>query len=177
MQLDEHTADAGVITRIEAFADTARAPRNPEPFGSVHHRLDPSELARGQNALDSRTSCGRAALATTFRAYGIDARVLRALARSGPSTWRAQRSPRMCVPALYTTEDIPLPDLAAGFQAGARGLLPGQCRGALAATAYSCSSAVSSIRRDLPPWISRPWEGARYVGGGLSTLLSAGGVG
>lgn len=171
MQLDEHTADAGVITRIEAFADTVRAPRTPEPFvpfttDSIH-----------PNSLEGRTlwipdACAAArVLAATFRAYGIDARVLPRSPDPALNLARAAIPEDVCVPALYTTEDILYrirqPDFKPEQEAFFQGNAAGPCRYGM----YSLLQRRILDKENLPQ-VDIATVGARYVGGGLSTSSS-----
>ncbi len=171
MQLDEHTADAGVITRIEAFADTVRAPRTPEPFvpfttDSIH-----------PNSLEGKTlwipdACAAArVLATTFRTYGIDARVLPRSPDPALNLARAAIPEDVCVPALYTTEDILYrirqPDFKPEQEAFFQGNAAGPCRYGM----YSLLQRRILDKENLPH-VDIATVGARYVGGGLSTSSS-----
>lgn len=171
MQIDEHTADAGVITRVEAFADTVRAQRTPEPFvpfttDSIH-----------PNDLDGKTlwvpdACTAAhVLAATFRAYGINARVLPRSPDPALNLARAAIPEDVCVPALYTTEDILYrtrqPDFDPEREAFFQGNAAGPCRYGM----YSLLQRRILDKQNLPK-VDIATLGARYTGGGLSTSSS-----
>jgi predicted CoA-substrate-specific enzyme activase len=132
VQIDEHTADAGVITRLEAFADTAAA------AGPI---LAP-QLARSQAAplasLNSKrlwvpyASEGARVLAAVFRAYGVNADVLPRSQDSGLNLARSVISEDVCLPAFMTTEDMLLrvnqPDFDPKREAFFQGTSEGPCR-------------------------------------------------
>jgi predicted CoA-substrate-specific enzyme activase len=106
MQIDEHTADAGVITRMEAFADTAvgRDGSGPE----VLIRTDATPLAEvGERRLWlPRASDAAEALAAVLREWGVDAAPLPRSADPGLNLARKEISEDVCLPMLVTTQDI-----------------------------------------------------------------------
>ena len=95
MQIDEHTADAGVITRIEAFADTATQERREGIRGDQDRPTRRSRDIGGPQAVDSlrkrsrEDACG--GLAGLWHRGGCAA----ALARRRPQPWARRRYPRM----------------------------------------------------------------------------------
>lgn len=132
MQIDEHTADAGVITRIEAFADTIRASREPQPFtpfttDSVH----PAAL-NGKTLWIPDASAAADVLVAALQAYGVNAKVLPRSPDPALNLARAAISEDVCVPALYTTEDILYrtrqPDFRPDEEAFFQGNAAGPCR-------------------------------------------------
>jgi predicted CoA-substrate-specific enzyme activase len=132
MQIDEHTADAGVITRLEAFADTtaAAAPATaPQP---VRSHAAPLSSLNGRLLWIPYASEGARVLAASFRAYGINAEVLPRSQDPGLNLARSVISEDVCLPAFMTTEDILLrvrqPDFEPQREAFFQGTSEGPCR-------------------------------------------------
>ncbi len=138
MQIDEHTADAGVITRIEAFADTA-SPR----AGGTCNAARPAEVAIRSNDAPITSQGGRTLwipyaseaarmLAAAMRAYGVNAQVLPRSPDAGLSLGREAISEDVCLPALMTTEDmlyrVQQPDFDPTKEAFFQGNAEGPCR-------------------------------------------------
>ena len=153
MQIDEHTADAGVITRIEAFADTATPQRsqswggisNPAPTSGTPSLGGPSlgdEVIRTNDAPITKVGGRRLwvpyaneaarMLAATMRAYGIDAETLPRSPDVGLNLARQAISEDVCLPALMTTEDmlyrVGQPDFDPAKEAFFQGNAEGPCR-------------------------------------------------
>jgi predicted CoA-substrate-specific enzyme activase len=132
MQIDEHTADAGVITRLEAFADTVnfRQPRAPAPL------IKTNDMALTR--LNGRRvwvpyACEAAhILAAVLRTYDFNAEVLPRSLDPGLNLARANISEDVCLPALMTTEDMLLraqqPDFDPQQEAFFQGKSDGPCR-------------------------------------------------
>jgi predicted nucleotide-binding protein (sugar kinase/HSP70/actin superfamily) len=75
LELDEHGADAGYMTRLEAFFDVLRRPRPPrEPRTEV--RPEPSDMKGRTIWLPPMHPFGTRLFAAAFRSRGFDARVL-----------------------------------------------------------------------------------------------------
>ncbi|MGI6295466.1 MAG: acyl-CoA dehydratase activase [Armatimonadota bacterium] len=131
MQIDEHTADAGVITRIEAFADTAAK-------GKAKHteviRTDDASITKlgGRRLWIPYASEAARVLAGCMRAYGIDAEALPRSEDIGLNLARQAISEDVCLPALMTTEDmlqrVNSPDFDPSKEAFFQGNAEGPCR-------------------------------------------------
>ncbi|MCJ7822719.1 MAG: acyl-CoA dehydratase activase-related protein, partial [Armatimonadetes bacterium] len=106
MQIDEHTADAGVITRMEAFADTALG-RNGSEL-DVHIRTDAVPLPQlGHRRLWlPRASDSADAMAAVLRCWGVDAQPLPRSQDPGLNLARKAISEDVCLPMFVTTQDI-----------------------------------------------------------------------
>jgi predicted CoA-substrate-specific enzyme activase len=106
MQIDEHTADAGVITRMEAFADTAGG-RDGREAGALI-RTDALPIARlaGRRLWIPWASDAAQALAAVMRRWGIDAAPLPRSQDPGLNLARREISEDVCLPMLVTTQDI-----------------------------------------------------------------------
>ncbi|MCL5102858.1 MAG: acyl-CoA dehydratase activase [Armatimonadetes bacterium] len=131
MQIDEHTADAGVITRIEAFADTAKKSALRE-FETI--RSTDSEITgiKGRRLWIPYANESARILAEAMRAYGIDAEALPRSPDVGLNLGRRAISEDVCLPALMTTEDmlyrIQQPDFDRTKEAFFQGNSEGPCR-------------------------------------------------
>lgn len=135
MQIDEHTADAGVITRIEAFADTVRQVRPPSAVHGTLRSHAPA-LTRANHAdrivwIPSLPG-GAEVLAGAMRAWGFDGRVLEPSPDPGLNRARASISEDVCLPTLITTEDMlwrtEAPDFDPKREAFFQGSAQGPCR-------------------------------------------------
>jgi predicted nucleotide-binding protein (sugar kinase/HSP70/actin superfamily) len=132
MQIDEHTADAGVITRMEAFADTA-AGRNGRASHADFRTDDTPVLELGSKRLWIPSASGAAdALSAALQAWGIDAAPLPRSADPGMNLARRAISEDVCLPMLVTTQDIlervSAPDFDPEKEAFFQGQSEGPCR-------------------------------------------------
>lgn len=131
MQIDEHTADAGVITRIEAFADTASKGRVKDA-DIIRTEDSPITNLNGRKLWIPYASEAARMLAATMRAYGIDAHVLPRSPDIGLNLARQAISEDVCLPAFMTTEDllyrVNQPDFDPAKEAFFQGNAEGPCR-------------------------------------------------
>jgi len=132
MQLDEHTADAGVITRLEAFADTVTAGKKPGLHPTIRTTVKSLGQVRGRKVWLPYASEGVRVIAAVLRAYGIDADVLPRSPDPAMHRARSVISEDVCLPALMTTEDIlyrtEQPDFDPQREAFFQGTSDGPCR-------------------------------------------------
>jgi len=143
MQIDEHTADAGVITRIEAFADTAfKDARKDEPISEIAacrgKTIDTSDksitrlVGTGRRLWIPYANESARVLAAVLRAYDIDAEPLPRSTDPGLNRARAVISEDVCLPSLMTMEDmlvrIDQPDFDPAREAFFQGNSEGPCR-------------------------------------------------
>ncbi len=140
MQIDEHTADAGVITRLEAFADTARASKKLRTAPEIKHRMATHRRVReaGKRSWVPHMPGGSDVLAASLRAWDIDAEMLAPSPDPGLNLARKAISEDVCLPALITTEDIlwraRQPDFDPTAEAFLQGYAEGPCRYGMYAT-------------------------------------------
>ncbi len=131
MQIDEHTADAGVITRIEAFADTA-CKAAARQFEKIRTQDEPITDLGDRKIWVPCMNASAQTLAATMRAYGINADVLPRSPDAGLNLGRKAISEDVCLPALMTTEDmlyrIQQPDFDSKNEAFFQGNSEGPCR-------------------------------------------------
>ncbi len=132
MQIDEHTADAGVITRIEAFADTAVSRTKAAPPLRYDTEDSPLEGIRGRQLWIPYAGTASTVLAALFRAYDIDAEVLPSSPDEGLNLARQHIPEDVCLPAFITSEDIlhrvTQPDFDPEREAFFQGKSEGPCR-------------------------------------------------
>jgi predicted CoA-substrate-specific enzyme activase len=114
LEMDEHSADAGLVTRLEAFRDSlrsrssARAQGRARPAADTAHAARPAGGARGRDA-PQRTlyfppmADGAYALAAACRHCGLKADVLPPLSERDLALGRANTSSRECFPMITTT--------------------------------------------------------------------------
>lgn len=126
MNLDEHTSDAGVRTRAEAFSELKISPERKKKT-----KTNISEIARIKDRilwLPSTDFSGEI-LANVFNSFGINARVLEESPDETFGNARKEISEDVCLPCLATMEDMLYRvsrddfdiDREAFFQAGANG--------------------------------------------------------
>jgi len=131
MQIDEHTADAGVITRIEAFSDTAGKGALKE-YEEIRSTDTPITSMVGRTLWIPYANEAARMLAATMRTYGIDAHALPRSPDAGLNLGRAAISEDVCLPALMTTEDmlyrVSRPDFDPKREAFFQGNSEGPCR-------------------------------------------------
>ena len=131
MQIDEHTADAGVITRIEAFADTAGKGTN-KGTEQIRTTDTPIVNLHGRKLWLPYVNEAAPVLAAALRAYGVDAHALPKSPDPGMNLGRKAISEDVCLPALVTTEDIiyhvQQPDFDPSKEAFFQGNSEGPCR-------------------------------------------------
>ncbi|MBQ0105784.1 MAG: hypothetical protein KBT47_07095 [Armatimonadetes bacterium] len=126
MNLDEHTSDAGIQTRLEAFADM----KSPERSAKKPD-IKIKDLNRVKNRLLWLPATDRSSevLAEAFSLFGINAKPLPPSPDENLERARKEISEDVCLPCLATMEDMLhrirqkdfSPEKEAFFQAGANG--------------------------------------------------------
>jgi predicted nucleotide-binding protein (sugar kinase/HSP70/actin superfamily) len=80
LEIDEHAAEAGLITRLEAFVDTinsySKSGKTAHGFGKELYRSAPTMDNRGQTIMLPRMAPQAEMLAAAMRAFGVKAIVL-----------------------------------------------------------------------------------------------------
>jgi len=130
LELDEHSADAGVITRLEAFLESLKNYDSHQEKTAVGVKTSPRKVS-----LDERTlylpymgDCSYA-MAASFRAYGRPARVIDLADEAALLKGRAYTTGKECLPCAITTGDMLKvigsddfdPDKSAFFMPSSRG--------------------------------------------------------
>jgi len=106
LEIDEHSADAGAITRCEAFLDSLRNVKGKlKPF-KKKEALVPRTKIRTRLYIPNMAD-GAHALAAAFRACGIKDAVVMPMPDEESLKWgRRYTSGRECYPAILTTGDL-----------------------------------------------------------------------
>lgn len=123
LELDSHTADAGVDTRIDAFIDVIvnyqpdTAERGPEtPIAQYDYQKKMVKLATGEYialtdpsvkvVIPSMGHIGSTYLAASFRKVGIDAQALAAPSEAELQLGRANSTCKECLPLILTVGSL-----------------------------------------------------------------------
>ena len=105
LEIDEHTADAGVLTRLEAFLDSAVGFREVQtahpPFVRSAQAFHPERILYLPPMTDHLH-----AFAAAFQANGLEARLLPASDAESLRLGRTYTKGKECLPAVLTTGDI-----------------------------------------------------------------------
>ena len=111
MEVDEHTAGAGVITRCEAFSDSLKNIKNLKEFhkfksmGSIDKNDPPFKREDNRTIYIPYMGDGAYAISAAFKSYGINAEVM----QSDHETLEIGRRHTLgkeCYPFIITTGDI-----------------------------------------------------------------------
>ncbi len=110
LEVDEHSADAGMITRCEAFLDSLRSRRGrqaalsaPSPAVGAAHRFRMPDTSGARRTLYFPYMCdGAYALAAASRGCGVDAWVLPMQDHEDIELARRYTSAKECFPAICT---------------------------------------------------------------------------
>jgi predicted CoA-substrate-specific enzyme activase len=132
IELDEHAAEAGYITRLEAMVDTLRGYRRAgltmagDP--ARYSRRVPSSVRSGENVLIAAMSDHAEVMAAAMRAQGVHAQVLPASDERSLSLSRDVTNGKECLPFrdtlgvfLRMAEDGTMPRRARALMAGSFG--------------------------------------------------------
>jgi predicted CoA-substrate-specific enzyme activase len=123
LEIDEHSADAGCITRCEAFLDSldglaarGQSPARAEPLRPAPRRS--REFAAERTVYVPRMSDHACALAAAFRACGVAAEVLPETDAAAVELARRFVSGKECYPCAVTTGDMLHKAMAPDFDPG-----------------------------------------------------------
>ncbi len=107
LEIDEHSADAGAITRCEAYIDSLanHKPRAGQAPGLNDH-LRPDSRRRGRTLYIPNMTDHTHVMAAAFRACGIDAVVLPEPTREALELGKRFTSGRECLPFVITTGEM-----------------------------------------------------------------------
>jgi predicted CoA-substrate-specific enzyme activase len=105
LEIDEHSADAGAITRCEAFLDSLRNIKHRKGVVKKDKRAS-TRKKHPRKIYMSNMSDGAYALAAAFEACGIEAEVMPEPDTETLRLGRAYTSGRECYPGILTTGDI-----------------------------------------------------------------------
>ncbi len=132
LQIDEHTADAGIITRLEAFADTVRVRKPHTPAPVIRASAVSPLRVKDRRVWVPYASPGAKVIAAALRACGVDAEILPPSPDPALKRARTFITEDVCLPAFMTTDDIlhrvSQPDFDAEREAFFMGSSDGPCR-------------------------------------------------
>ncbi|MGB7055297.1 MAG: acyl-CoA dehydratase activase [bacterium] len=103
MEIDEHSGDAGFITRGEAFLDSIKGARK---TGESRRICSRSEIKEGRKIYVPYMCDGARALVSAMKYGGIDAEVLPPPDEQSVNIGRQYTSGRECIPAIITAGDM-----------------------------------------------------------------------
>ncbi len=106
LEIDEHAADAGIITRCEAFLDSLRGRRS-EGTSPYRETLNTAERAPGEKTLwiPLMSDASRMA-AAAVRKRGVDARAIPPTCRKTVSAGREATTGKECYPSIITSGNM-----------------------------------------------------------------------
>jgi predicted CoA-substrate-specific enzyme activase len=114
LEIDEHTADAGLLTRCEAFLDSIQGLKPPARLARPRPRKRDIDL-RSRVLYGPRMSDHCLGMAAAFRSCGIEARVLPETGPEAMDLARSYVSGKECYPCAVTTADLLAKVLAPDF--------------------------------------------------------------
>ena len=106
IEVDEHSADAGMITRCEAFLDSLAATRGKERRPGRDFRAITLDPASRRTIMVPNMSSHSYGLAAAFRACGVDALVMPEQDEETLYWGRQYTSGKECFPCIVTTGDM-----------------------------------------------------------------------
>ncbi|MBC7286947.1 MAG: CoA activase, partial [Armatimonadetes bacterium] len=106
IEIDEHSADAGMITRCEAFLDSIRSVHGRKFGGQKYFRRLTIERGSHRTMLIPNMSGHAFALAAAFQHCGMDAQVLPEPDEESLYWGRRYTTGKECFPAIVTTGDM-----------------------------------------------------------------------
>ncbi len=129
IEVDEHAAEAGYITRLEALVDTIRGYRRAglQPAGDPAHyaRRVRTAVRSGQHVLVARMADHAEAVAAAMQAFGVDARVLPESDERSMALSRDATSGKECLPFRDTLGVLLRMAADGDIPPGARSLMAG----------------------------------------------------
>jgi predicted CoA-substrate-specific enzyme activase len=117
LELDEHSADAGVITRLEAFLESLKHYQESEEHKveSKRRKTDAAVFGGKRTLYIPYMSDGSYGMAACFRAYGQPAEVMPMAGESALLRGRQFTTGKECLPCAITTGDMLKVIAAEGF--------------------------------------------------------------
>jgi len=107
LEIDEHSADAGAITRLEAFLDSLENYRAPEKLLARRPSLGPDQSSALGRKLLFPYMCDQAnCLVAAFQAYGVDAELIPESDDETLEWGKKYTTGKECYPCVLTTGDI-----------------------------------------------------------------------
>jgi predicted CoA-substrate-specific enzyme activase len=116
IEIDEHSADAGAITRCEAFLDSIGHRREAVSAKSPRRRAAAKTTLRGRTVYIPRMTDHALVLAAVFERCGVHAEVLPESDRESVDVGMKYVSGKECYPCAVTTGDMVKKTLSPGFE-------------------------------------------------------------
>jgi predicted CoA-substrate-specific enzyme activase len=126
MEIDEHSGDAGFITRSEAFLDSIKGAHRTGEAKRINPR---SEVKKGRKIFVPYMCDGARVLAGAMKYSGIDAEVLPPPDEESINIGRQYTSGRECIPAIITAGDMVKKVNSPGFRPEQSGFFMAQGSG------------------------------------------------
>ncbi|MEE9614845.1 MAG: acyl-CoA dehydratase activase-related protein, partial [Thermodesulfobacteriota bacterium] len=106
LEIDEHSADAGAVTRCEAFLDSLRNIRKKKVRPAAVKEVSNTKSEVKKRLYIPNMSDGTHALAAAFQAFGVDAEVMPDPDDESLKLGRRYTSGKECYPTTLTTGDM-----------------------------------------------------------------------
>ncbi|MDR2574604.1 MAG: acyl-CoA dehydratase activase [Desulfovibrio sp.] len=106
LEIDEHSAEAGIVTRCEAFADSLRGGEAPGGYSPARPRRKTYDVAGGRTLYLPHAANGMLVWAAALRAHGINARVLPPPGDESLAWGRKCLDGKECLPCTLMTGDM-----------------------------------------------------------------------
>ncbi|MGV8122986.1 MAG: acyl-CoA dehydratase activase-related protein [Candidatus Xenobiia bacterium LiM19] len=106
IQIDEHTSDTGIITRIQAYLNSAGRTKSEKEIKSRDTGDTPITEITGKRLWIPDMNKGAWVLASVLKSFGIDAKTLPRSSDPGLSLARKYICGDVCLPMLHTSEDM-----------------------------------------------------------------------
>jgi len=106
IQIDEHTSDTGIITRIQAYLNSAGRTKTGKKGTAIDTSDTPITRITGKRLWIPDMNKGAWVLASVLNSFGIDARTLPRSPDRGLSLARKYICGDVCLPMLHTSEDM-----------------------------------------------------------------------
>jgi predicted CoA-substrate-specific enzyme activase len=104
LELDEHSADAGLITRLEAFLDSLKS-HKPRETMKIETKKSAGELSDRKVYVPYMGDCSYG-MAAAMKAHGRDAEVMKCADEQGLLVGRRFTTGKECLPCAITTGDM-----------------------------------------------------------------------
>jgi len=132
MQIDEHTSDTGILTRIQAYLASVRGSQPTLKQKKIHADAVSLKEIKGKKLWLPYMNEGARLLAGALRAHGVDSDVCPRSGDPGLTLARNLISGDVCIPMLFTTQDMlyraTQPDFDPEKEAFFQGKSGGPCR-------------------------------------------------
>ena len=106
LEIDEHSADAGLVTRLEAFLESLGNASAPAPVARLQPDRPPSGNGHPRTIYVPLLGDQSYGMAAAFRAYGQPAEVMPLATQETLELGRRQSSGKECLPCIITAGDM-----------------------------------------------------------------------